>query len=196
MQSPRLEMCQLDPAKQTACVATTPASGPRCLRCWRMATAALASWFNNCGRTGGRSLRISEKALLASMLSPFLEGRKERRREAHSTLEFYEYEAKNIHTYTPFSSPGTRLLLTGNFLHIIAEVPVLFSVFFGELSRTLMPLILEKRFCTLNMNFLEKRFCTLNVMHIHHSFPVSLLENDLHWRIGWESLSFVFHRPV
>lgn len=58
-----------------------------------------------------------------------------------------------IHTYTPFSSPGTRLLLTGNFLHIIAEVPVLFSVFFGELSHTLMPLILEKMFCTLNMNF-------------------------------------------
>lgn len=128
----------------------------------RMASAALASWFNNCGRTGGRSLRISEKALLASMLSPFLEGRKERRREAHSTLEFYEYEAKNIHTYTPFSSPGTRLLLTGNFLHIIAEVPVLFSVFFGELSRTLMPLILEKRFCTLNMNF---------TMHITPQLP-------------------------
>lgn len=32
--------------------------------------------FNNSGRTGGRNLQISEKALLASMLSPFLDGRK------------------------------------------------------------------------------------------------------------------------
>lgn len=96
------------------------------------------------------------------MLAPFLEGRKERRREAHSTLEFYDYEAKNIRTCTPFSSPGTRLLLTGHFLHIIAAVPVLFSVFFGELSRTPMPLILEKRFRTLNMNFM---------MHITSQLP-------------------------
>lgn len=39
-----------------------------------------------------------------------------------------------VNTYTYiyifFSSPGTWLLLAGNFLHIIAEVTALFSVFF------------------------------------------------------------------
>lgn len=68
----------------------------------------------------------------------------QRRREAHSTLDIYDYEAKNIRTYTPSSSPGTRLLLTGNFLHIIAVVPVLFSVFFGALSRTYATYFREK----------------------------------------------------
>lgn len=41
MQSPRLEMGQPDPVKQTACVATTPVSGPGAFNARRMASAAL-----------------------------------------------------------------------------------------------------------------------------------------------------------
>lgn len=83
-------------------------------------------WFHSSGGTGDRSPKVAETCAACIDAFPFMEGRKDG--ERHTAPKRFVV-MKHTHMHTLFFSPGTWLLLAGNFLHTIAEVTALFSVF-------------------------------------------------------------------